>query len=154
MVAARPADDGRLRARGRPPRPRPLLELLGARVTYVGEGERARLVKVCHNLMLGVVAQCLAEIFVLAEKGGISRADILEFLNYSVMGSMFTRYKTPAYVNLDFSPTFTPPLLLKDFDLGLRGGARARRADAGGRRGRAGRAGADRTAATTSTSRR
>jgi 3-hydroxyisobutyrate dehydrogenase-like beta-hydroxyacid dehydrogenase len=98
---------------------RPLLELLGKTVTYVGEGERARLVKVCHNLMLGVVAQCLAEITVLAEKGGVSRADFLAFLNASVMGSMFTRYKTPAYVNLDFTPTFTPPLLLKDFQLGF-----------------------------------
>ncbi len=97
---------------------RTLLELLAARVTYVGEGDRARLVKICHNLMLGVVAQTLAEITVLAEKGGVSRADFFDFLNDSVMGSMFTRYKTPAYVNLDFKPTFTPELLLKDFLLG------------------------------------
>ena len=97
---------------------RELLELLAARVTYVGEGDRARLVKICHNLMLGVVAQTLAEITVLAEKGGVSRADFFDFLNDSVMGSMFTRYKTPAYVNLDFKPTFTPALLLKDFVLG------------------------------------
>jgi 3-hydroxyisobutyrate dehydrogenase-like beta-hydroxyacid dehydrogenase len=75
-------------------------------------------VKICHNLMLGVVAQTLAEITVLAEKGGESRADFFDFLNDSVMGSMFTRYKTPAYVNLDFKPTFTPALLLKDFNLG------------------------------------
>jgi 3-hydroxyisobutyrate dehydrogenase-like beta-hydroxyacid dehydrogenase len=97
---------------------RPYLEVLARRVTYVGDGERARLVKICHNLMLGVVAQCMAEITVLAEKGGISRADFLEFLNDSVMGSTFTRYKSPAYVNLDFKPTFTPELLLKDFHLG------------------------------------
>jgi 3-hydroxyisobutyrate dehydrogenase-like beta-hydroxyacid dehydrogenase len=97
----------------------PLLDLLGAGVTYVGEGENARLAKICHNLMLGVVAQCMAEITVLAEKGGMSRAAFLDFLNNSVMGSMFTRYKTPAYVNLDFTPTFTPILLRKDFDLGL-----------------------------------
>jgi 3-hydroxyisobutyrate dehydrogenase-like beta-hydroxyacid dehydrogenase len=98
---------------------RPLLEQLARSVTYVGEGERARLVKVCHNLMLGVVAQCMAEITVLAEKGGVSRSDFLAFLNDSVMGSMFTRYKSPAYVNLDYKPTFTPALLLKDFHLGL-----------------------------------
>jgi 3-hydroxyisobutyrate dehydrogenase len=97
----------------------PLIKLLGAGVTYVGEGELARLAKICHNVMLGVVAQSLAEIVVLAEKGGMSRADFLEFLNGSVMGSMFTRYKSPAYVNLDFTPTFTPPLLRKDFDLAL-----------------------------------
>jgi 3-hydroxyisobutyrate dehydrogenase-like beta-hydroxyacid dehydrogenase len=97
----------------------PYLNILaGGGVTYVGEGERARLVKVCHNLMLGIVAQTLAEILVLGEKGGVSRAAMMEFLNNSVLGSTFTRYKTPAYVNLDFSPTFTPKLLFKDFDLG------------------------------------
>ena len=97
----------------------PYLEILaGGGVTYVGEGDRARLVKVCHNLMLGIIAQTLAEILVLGEKGGVSRASMMEFLNNSVLGSTFTRYKTPAYVNLDFAPTFTPPLLLKDFDLG------------------------------------
>jgi 3-hydroxyisobutyrate dehydrogenase len=98
---------------------RPYLELFGAGATYVGEGDVARLVKICHNLMLGVVAQSLAEITVLAEKGGVSRAAFLEFLNKSVMGSMFTRYKTPAIVNLDFAPTFTPALLYKDFHLGF-----------------------------------
>jgi 3-hydroxyisobutyrate dehydrogenase len=98
---------------------RPYLELFGAGATYVGDGDAARLVKICHNLMLGVVAQSLAEITVLAEKGGVSRAAFLEFLNKSVMGSMFTRYKTPAIVNLDFTPTFTPALLYKDFDLGF-----------------------------------
>jgi 3-hydroxyisobutyrate dehydrogenase-like beta-hydroxyacid dehydrogenase len=97
---------------------RPLLEQLATGVTYVGEGDRARVVKICHNLMLGVVAQTMAEIAILAEKGGVSRADFFAFLNDSVMGSMFTRYKTPAYVNLDFKPTFTPALLLKDFRLG------------------------------------
>jgi 3-hydroxyisobutyrate dehydrogenase len=97
----------------------PLLEHLGKGATYVGEGDVARLVKICHNLMLGVVTQCLAEITVLAEKGGVERAAFLEFLNNSVMGSVFTRYKSPAFVNLDYTPTFTPILLRKDFDLGF-----------------------------------
>jgi 3-hydroxyisobutyrate dehydrogenase len=72
----------------------PLLRHIGKAVTYVGEGDAARLVKICHNLMLGVVTQSLAEITVLAEKGGVSRAAFLEFLNDSVMGSVFARYKS------------------------------------------------------------
>ena len=100
----------------------PTLELFGTKVTYVGENDRARLVKICHNLFLGVVTQSLAEITVLAERAGISRADFLEFMNASVMGSVFTRYKTPAFVNLDFAPTFTGHLLRKDFELGLAAG--------------------------------
>lgn len=97
----------------------PYLKKIGAGVTYVGEGELARMVKICHNVLLGVVTQSLAEITVLAEKGGVPRHALLDFINNSVMGSMFTRYKTPALVNLDWTPTFTAPLLLKDMDLGL-----------------------------------
>src|SRR3954471_24423593 len=100
-------------------RVRPLLEAIGKHATYVGAGDTARLAKICHNLMLGVVTQSLAEITVLAEKGGMTRAAFLDFLNNSVMGSVFTRYKSPAFVNLDYTPTFTPVPLRKDFDLGL-----------------------------------
>jgi 3-hydroxyisobutyrate dehydrogenase len=97
----------------------PLLALFGHKVTDAGEDDVARLVKICHNLLLGVVAQCLAETTLLAQKGGVSRADYLEFINNSVMGSVFTRYKSPALVNLDYTPTFTSHLLRKDFELGL-----------------------------------
>lgn len=103
---------------------RPVLNQLGRGVTYVGEGEVARLVKICHNVMLGVVTQCLAEITLLAQRSGTSREAFLAFLNDSVMGSTFTRYKTPAMVNLDFTPTFTNPLLRKDIELGLEAGKR------------------------------
>jgi 3-hydroxyisobutyrate dehydrogenase len=100
----------------------PYLRQLGMGVTYVGQGEAARLVKICHNLFLGVVTQSLAEITILAERGGVARADLLAFINDSVMGSVFSRYKTPAFVNLDFTPTFTGHLLRKDFELGLAAG--------------------------------
>jgi 3-hydroxyisobutyrate dehydrogenase-like beta-hydroxyacid dehydrogenase len=100
----------------------PYLQTLGRGVTYVGEGELARMVKICHNLLLGVVTQCLAEIVVLAEKGGVPRHATLDFINNSVMGSMFSQYKTPAFVTLDMTPTFTPELLRKDLDLGLKAG--------------------------------
>lgn len=101
---------------------RPYLDLLGEGVSYVGDGEHARMVKICHNIFLGVVTQSLAEITVLAEKGGVPRHAFLDFINKSVMGSVFTRYKTPAFVNLDWTPTFTPYLLRKDLDLGLQAG--------------------------------
>jgi 3-hydroxyisobutyrate dehydrogenase len=97
----------------------PFLECIGKTITYVGAGELARVAKICHNVMLGVVTQNLCEILVLAEKHGMNRADFLTFLNQSVMGSIFTRYKSPALINLDFEVTFTPQLMLKDLDLGL-----------------------------------
>ena len=102
----------------------PYLKMIAPAASYVGEAELARIVKICHNVFLGVVTQSLAEVTVLTQKAGVPRHAFLEFMNQSVMGSTFTRYKTPAFVNLDFKVTFTPYLLRKDLDLGLDAGRR------------------------------
>lgn len=86
---------------------------------YVGEGEVSREVKIAHNLYLAVVTQALAEVTILCERLGVPRHAFLEFLNNSAMGSTFSKYKAPAFVNLDFKPTFTSKLLKKDLELGL-----------------------------------
>ena len=101
----------------------PLLQAMGRKVMWVGEGELARVWKIAHNTMFGVVIQSLCEITVLAEKAGIPRHVFLESINDSVLGSMYTRYKSPTLTNLTFDQvTFTPKLLLKDMDLGLSAG--------------------------------
>jgi 3-hydroxyisobutyrate dehydrogenase len=103
----------------------PYLQAMARKVMWVGEGELARVWKIAHNTMFGVVIQNLCEITVLAEKAGIPRHVFLESINDSVLGSMYTRYKTPVLSNLSFEHvTFTPKLLLKDMDLGL-GAAKA-----------------------------
>lgn len=100
------------------------LDLMGRGSSYVGDGELARIAKICHNVHLSEVIQTLCEITVLAQRAGMRRHAFLEFMNNSIFGSMFTRYKTPALVNLDFHVTFTPELLCKDIDLGLSAGRR------------------------------
>jgi 3-hydroxyisobutyrate dehydrogenase len=103
----------------------PMLQAMARRVMWVGEGELARVWKIAHNTMFGVVIQNLCEITVMAEKAGIPRHVFLESINDSVVGSMYTRYKSPMLTNLTFDQvTFTPKLLLKDMDLGL-GAAKA-----------------------------
>ena len=98
----------------------PFLQAMARKVMWVGEGELARVWKIAHNTMFGVVIQNLGEITVLAEKAGIPRHVFLESINDSVLGSMYTRYKTPMLTNLTFDQvTFTPKLLLKDMDLGM-----------------------------------
>ena len=103
----------------------PYLQAMGRKVLWLGEGELARVWKIAHNTMFGVVIQNLCEITVMAEKAGIPRHLFLDAINDSVLGSMYTRYKTPTLSNLTFEQvTFTPKLLLKDMDLGL-GAAKA-----------------------------
>jgi 3-hydroxyisobutyrate dehydrogenase len=99
---------------------KPLLVAIAPRgATYAGEGELARMCKIAVNLMLAVVNANMAEITLLSEKAGVKRSAFLSFLNDSVMGSTFTRYKTPAFVNLDWTTTFPATGQRKDMDLGL-----------------------------------
>jgi 3-hydroxyisobutyrate dehydrogenase len=101
-------------------RARPYLEVIGKRIIYAGDGEIARVAKICHNLLLAITGQTLAEVTVLAEKAGMRRSDFLDWINGSALGSMFTRYKTPPLVNLTYEPaSFTTRLLRKDVELGL-----------------------------------
>ncbi len=101
----------------------PVLADFGSDLTYVGEGDISRIIKICHNLFLGIVYQGLAETALLAEKHGVPRHLYMEVINRSVMGSVFSGYKTPVIANLDYSVTFTNTLMLKDFELGLKAAA-------------------------------
>ena len=93
----------------------PMIEVFAPRgVSYVGDGELARVCKIAHNVLLGVMIENLIEIMLVAEKAGVPRHAFLAFINNGVMGSMFTRYKSPALVNLDWTTTFTPELLRKE----------------------------------------
>ncbi|MDB6085087.1 MAG: 6-phosphogluconate dehydrogenase [Gammaproteobacteria bacterium] len=98
---------------------RPFLLTMARAATYVGGGELARVAKICHNVWLGALTQSLAEVTVLAEKAGMTRTSFLDFLNDSALGSIYTRGKAATWQRLDFTATFTPPLMRKDMDLGL-----------------------------------
>ena len=99
---------------------KPYLAMLGRSEMWLGEGELARVWKIAHNTMFGVIIQTFCEVAVLAEKAGIPRHVFLESINNSVLGSMYSKYKTPTLTNLTFDKvTFTPKLLLKDMDLGM-----------------------------------
>ena len=95
------------------------LHVIAREAIWVGAEEESRLVKLCHNLYLGVMVQALSEVTTLAEKSGISRAAFLEYLGSTVLGSYWVRERTPDMLSLDWTPTFTMELLRKDFDLGL-----------------------------------
>ncbi len=100
-------------------RARPYLDVMARVVVHAGSAEQSRLVKLCHNLYLGMMVQALVEVTSLAEKGGTDRAAFLEFLNGTVLASDWVRKRTPDLVSRDWTPTFTTELLRKDFDLGL-----------------------------------
>lgn len=97
----------------------PFFNTISKTSVWVGDDEQARVVKIAHNLYLGVVAQAVSEVTTLAEKSGVPRAAFLEFLNNTVMASDWVELRTPDMLSLDWTPTFTTEGLRKDFDLGL-----------------------------------
>jgi 3-hydroxyisobutyrate dehydrogenase-like beta-hydroxyacid dehydrogenase len=100
-------------------RVRPYLDQIARVAVHAGEDEQSRLVKLCHNLYLGMMVQALVEVTALAEKGGTDRAAFLEFFNGTVLGSEWTRRRAGDLISRDWTPTFTTELLRKDFDLGM-----------------------------------
>lgn len=98
---------------------RPYLDTIARVSIWVGEAEQARVVKICHNLYLGMMVQSLSEVTVLAEKSGVPRAAFLDFLNNTVLAMAWVRKRAPDMLSLDWKPTFTTELMRKDFDLGL-----------------------------------
>lgn len=98
---------------------RPYLDAIPKTSVWVGEAEQARVVKICHNLYLGLLVQSLSEVTVLAEKSGVPREAFLDFLNSTVLATEWVKKRTPDMLSMDWTPTFTTELLRKDFDLGL-----------------------------------
>jgi 3-hydroxyisobutyrate dehydrogenase-like beta-hydroxyacid dehydrogenase len=97
----------------------PLLDELAPTVRYVGEGERARTLKLALQVMIGGTAQLLAEALVLGEAGGVDRATLLGAIGSSAVGSTFVSYKTEPLLRDDFAATFTTAMMAKDVGLVL-----------------------------------
>jgi len=102
-----------------------LLLTIGRAVHNVGEEEQARVVKLAINLVIGGLAELMAEALVLSEASGVSRAALLETMGDSAAGAPFVRYKTQPLLRDDYSATFTTRLMEKDVDLVLEEAARA-----------------------------
>jgi 3-hydroxyisobutyrate dehydrogenase-like beta-hydroxyacid dehydrogenase len=96
-----------------------LLRTIGPKVFYVGEGERARVVKLALQVLVGGITELLAEAVTLGESGGVDRARLLAVINASAVASPLTGYKGDALLRDDYSATFTTAMMLKDVDLVL-----------------------------------
>jgi 3-hydroxyisobutyrate dehydrogenase-like beta-hydroxyacid dehydrogenase len=96
-----------------------LLLAIGPKVSYVGDREQARVMKLVLNSIIAGTTQLLAEALTLGEVNGLDRADMLDVIGGSAVASPFIGYKTDALVQRDYTTTFSVALLAKDVDLAL-----------------------------------
>lgn len=92
---------------------------IGRAVYRVGDATQANVVKLATNALLAVTMQSLAEVAVLADAAGVTRGDLMRFVNDSAIGSPFTAYKTANITGLEFPPTFTASGQRKDIRLAI-----------------------------------
>ena len=111
-------------AAGRPgviERVRPLLEAMGSRIWPLGDApERANVVKIAGNFMLGAAIESMAEASALTRAHGVSAGDFLEVMT----STLFASPAFQGYAKLIAEQRYTPagfalPLGYKDIGLAL-----------------------------------
>ncbi|WP_266182804.1 NAD(P)-dependent oxidoreductase [Dyella humicola] len=102
-------------------RVRPLLEAMGSRIWPLGDApERANVVKIAGNFMLGAAIESMAEASALARAHGVSAGDFLEVMT----GTLFAAPAYQGYAKLIAAQRYKPagfalPLGYKDIGLAL-----------------------------------
>jgi 3-hydroxyisobutyrate dehydrogenase-like beta-hydroxyacid dehydrogenase len=104
---------------------KPLFEIMGGKIFYIGADEQARYLKLSINIMIGITASMMAEALAFGEAGGLDWAQMVDIIASSAAGAPVINYKTETLKNRDFRPAFTARQMAKDFDLALASAADA-----------------------------
>jgi 3-hydroxyisobutyrate dehydrogenase-like beta-hydroxyacid dehydrogenase len=102
----------------------PIFDAIAKKTVYVGAVGMASLAKLATNLLVGLNTAALAEAFVLAAKGGLAPAALLEALKGSAADSKMLEVRGPLMVSHRFDAQMKIDLFLKDFKLMLEEGLR------------------------------
>lgn len=100
---------------------RKVLEILAAKIIYVGPSGHGNIVKLLNNMMLGAINSITAEILAICTKLGMSPKVLYETIANSGAASVSNLFKElgPKILNRDFEPLFAIDLLHKDVMLGI-----------------------------------
>jgi 3-hydroxyisobutyrate dehydrogenase len=93
---------------------RPLLEIIGRRLFFLGAPGLATKMKLACNLVLATTLAGLADATAIAEAAGIDRAQALEILGAGPGAGAVLASKREKVLGGDFSPHFSAALLYKD----------------------------------------
>ena len=93
---------------------RPLLEIIGSRLFFLGAPGQATKMKLACNLVLATTLAGLADATAIAEASGIAREQALEILGAGPGNGVVLAAKRDKVLQGDFSPHFSVALLYKD----------------------------------------
>jgi len=98
---------------------KPILQVIGPTVNYVGANGLAVTMKIATNLSLPVQILSFCESILLAQKSGIPRETAIEVLLNSVVASPALKYRIPLIQDPPDEPLFDVNMMQKDLKLAL-----------------------------------
>lgn len=98
---------------------RPALERLGNRLTYCGQGEEARVLKLVINTIVCMTPAIVGEALSLGARNGLDWSQMIDAIGQSVGASPVIAYKAETMKRRDWTPMATIDLVAKDLDLAL-----------------------------------
>ena len=98
---------------------KPILDVLGSRVTHVGEHGAGQVVKSCNQVLAAATMTALGESLVMGAKAGVNPAKIVEVLSagYARCGALDIRGSL--LLERNFEPGFMTRLQYKDLNLAM-----------------------------------
>ncbi len=98
-------------------RARPLLELLGKRITYMGPSGAGQTTKLANQIAVALTLEAAAEALLFAGKGGLDPARVLEAIGAGAAASWQLSNLGPKIIAQDYRPGFFVKLIRKDLRL-------------------------------------
>ena len=102
-------------------RVRPLLELLGANITLVGDVGAGQTCKVANQIIVALTIEAVGEALLFASKAGVDPARVREALMGGFAGSRILEVHGQRMIDRTFDPGFRIALHQKDLGLALEG---------------------------------
>lgn len=97
----------------------PMFEVLGHKQYYLGEGDKARYMKIAVNMLVAGIAQMLAESLTLGESAGLDWETMIDIISNSAVAAPIIKFKAEALKKRDFSPMGTAGIVVKDMNYAM-----------------------------------
>ena len=92
----------------------PMLEVMGATIVHCGPAGAGQVVKVCNQVVVGVVIEAVSEALVLGAKAGVDPARIADVLQGGLAATKVLEMRRDNFLSGSFEPGFRIELHLKD----------------------------------------
>ncbi|AEV29518.1 2-hydroxy-3-oxopropionate reductase [Sphaerochaeta pleomorpha str. Grapes] len=101
---------------------KPLLEVMGGSVVYVGELGAGNVAKLSNQIIVALNIAAVSEAMTLAKKAGVDPQLVFEAIRGGLAGSTVMNAKVPMILDRNFKPGFRVELHIKDLNNALNAG--------------------------------